>query len=208
MKNPNVSLPVSPHDDLASSSHEDLHYSSCHDHLHSSSQETTPRLVNYKASLEEGSLLIGYVVVQLPNHVWLFAAPWTAAHQAFLSLTISWSLPKFMPLHQWCHPAISSFDTLFSCARPFPASGTFPMSELFPWDDQNTGVSALASVLPMTVQGWFDLFAVQGTLRRLLHHHSLKASVLQHSALFTVQLSQPYVTTGKTIALTRPLLAK
>uniref|UniRef100_A0A8C2S7P7 Uncharacterized protein n=1 Tax=Capra hircus TaxID=9925 RepID=A0A8C2S7P7_CAPHI len=53
MKNPNVSLPVSPHDDLASSSHEDLHYSSCHDHLHSSSQETTPRLVNYKVFQNE-----------------------------------------------------------------------------------------------------------------------------------------------------------
>ena len=80
MKNLNVPLPVSPHDDLPSSSHddlhssscEDLHYSSCHDDLHSSSQETTPRPVNHKVSLEgEGSLLVGSVVavVQLPGHV-------------------------------------------------------------------------------------------------------------------------------------------
>ena len=80
MKNLNISLPVSSHDDLPSSSHddlhsssyEDMHYSSGHEDLHSSSQETTPRLVNYKVNLEEeGSLLSGYVVVvvHLPIHV-------------------------------------------------------------------------------------------------------------------------------------------
>ena len=78
------------------------------------------------------------------------------------------------------------------------------MSRLFTSDDQNTGVSASASVLPMISLkiSWFDLIAVQGTLRSLLQHHSSKASILWHSAFFTVQLSQLYVTTGKTIALT------
>ena len=84
------------------------------------------------------------------------------------------------------------------------------MSQLFASGSQSIGVSALASVLPMNTQelislrmDWLDLHAVQGTLKSLLHHHSSKASILQHSAFFTVQLSHPYMTTGKTIALTR-----
>ena len=66
--------------------------------------------------------------------------------------------PSSCPLHWWCHPAISSSDTLFSfCPQSFPASGTFPMSRLFASDDQNTGASASASVLPMSIQDWFPL---------------------------------------------------
>ena len=66
--------------------------------------------------------------------------------------------PSSCPLHWWCHPAISSSDALFSyCPQSFPASGTFPMSQLFASDDQNTGVSASASVLPKSIQGWFPL---------------------------------------------------
>ena len=77
------------------------------------------------------------------------------------------------------------------------------MSQLFASGGQSIGVSASASVLPMNVQDWLDLLAVQGTLKSLLQHHSSKASILQRSAFFTVQLSHPYMTTGKTIALTR-----
>ena len=77
------------------------------------------------------------------------------------------------------------------------------MSHLFTSGGQNTGASASVSVLPMSIQiDWFDLLAVQRTFRSLLQQHSLKASILQCSAFFTVQLSQPFVTTGKTIALT------
>ena len=82
------------------------------------------------------------------------------------------------------------------------------MSQLFTSDDQNTGVSASASVLPINIQlislktDWFDLLAVQETLRSLFQHHSSKASVLHGSTFFVVQLSQTYVTTGKTITLT------
>ena len=66
--------------------------------------------------------------------------------------------PSSYPLHQWCHPAISSSNALFSfCLQSFPASGNFPMSQLFISYDQNTGVSTSASVLPMNVQGWFPL---------------------------------------------------
>ena len=85
------------------------------------------------------------------------------------------------------------------------------MSQLFSWGGQSTGVSALASFLPKKSQGWspsewtdwLDLLAVQGTLKSFLQHHSSKASILRYSAFFTVQLSHPYMTTGKTIALTR-----
>ena len=92
----------------------------------------------------------------------------------------------------------------------FPASGSFQMSHLFPSGGQSIGVSASTSVLPMNTQGliffrmdWLDLLAVQGTLKSLLQHHSLKASILLCSAFFIAQLSHPYMTTGKTIALTR-----
>ena len=86
------------------------------------------------------------------------------------------------------------------------------MSRLFTSDDQNTGASASASVLLRELfrvdlpEDWFDLLAVQGTFRSLLQHHSLKAPILWHSAFFMVQLSQPYITTGKTIDFVyRPL---
>ena len=81
------------------------------------------------------------------------------------------------------------------------------MSQFFASGGQSIGLSTSASVLPMNIQGsfplgWLDLLAVQGTLKSLLQHHSSKASVLRHSAFFVVQLSHPYMTTGKTIALT------
>ena len=73
-------------------------------------------------------------------------------------LSVPHHLPKFAQVHRWCHPAISSSETLFSfCPQSFPASGTFPVSQLFASDDQNTGVSASASVLPMSTQGSFPL---------------------------------------------------
>ena len=115
------------------------------------------------------------------------------------------------PSTQWCHPAISSSVVPFSsCPQSLPASESFPMSQLFTWGGQSTGVSALAispsKEHPRLISfrmDWLDLLAVQGTRKSLLQHHSSTASILQCSAFFTVQLSQPYMTTGKTIALTR-----
>ena len=112
------------------------------------------------------------------------------------------------PWNRWCHPTISSSVVPFSsCFQSFPASRSFPMSRLLASGGQSIGASV--SVLPMNIQGWFpfqidcfDLLAVQGTLKSL-QHHSSKASILQPSAFFMVQLSHPYMTTGKTIALTR-----
>ena len=116
------------------------------------------------------------------------------------------------PLSRWCHPTISSSVIPFSsCLQSFPTSGSFQMSQLFASDGQSIGVSASTSVFPMNTQDWsisfrmhcLDLLAVQGTLKSLLQHHSSKASILRCSAFFIVQLSHPYMTTGKTIAFMR-----
>ena len=118
--------------------------------------------------------------------------------------------PNPCPSCRWCHTIISSSVVPFSsCSQSFPASGSFQMSQLFTSGCQNIGVSASTSVLPMNTQDWSPLgwtgwfSAVQGTLKCLLQHHSSKASILQHSIFFIVQLSYPYMTTGKTMALTR-----
>ena len=112
-------------------------------------------------------------------------------------------------LSQWCYPTISSSVFPFStCLQSFSASESFPMSWLFPSSSQGSGASASATVLP--VKGWFPLrinwfdLDVQGFLKSLLEHHISKASVLQHLALFMVQLSHPYMTMEKTIAWTIP----
>ena len=113
------------------------------------------------------------------------------------------------PLSQWCHPTIlSSVIPFSSCLQSFPTSGSFPMRQFFASGGQSIGASA--SVLPMNEYSglisfridWFDLLSVQGTLKSLLQHHSSKASILVCSAFFIVQFSHPYMTTGKTIALT------
>ena len=109
------------------------------------------------------------------------------------------------------HPTISSSVVPFSSSpRSFPVLGSFPVSQLFASGDQkcwsfsfNISPSSEHPELVSCRMDWLDLLAVQGTLKSLLQHHSLKASILQHSAFFTVQLSHPYMTTGKTIALTR-----
>ena len=116
-----------------------------------------------------------------------------------------------MSIKSVSHPTISSSVIPFSsCLQSFPASGSFQMSKLFTSGCQSIGVSASTSVLPMNTQDWsplrmdwLDLLAGQETLKSLLQHHSSKASILWHSAFFIVQLSHLYMTTGKTIALTR-----
>ena len=114
------------------------------------------------------------------------------------------------PSSWWCHSTISSSVVpLSSCLQAFPVSGSFPVSPFFTSGGQSTGVSASASVLPMNIQDWFSLgwacwISLQSKgLSSLIQYHSSKASILQHSAFFIVQLSHPYTTTGKTIALTR-----
>ena len=89
---------------------------------------------------------------------WFFATPWTTARQASLSITTLGVHPNPCPLSRWCHPTISSSVVPFSsCLQSFPASGYFPMSQLFASGGQRIGVSASASVLPMNTQDWSPL---------------------------------------------------
>ena len=114
------------------------------------------------------------------------------------------------PLSRWCHPAISSSVIPFSfCPRPLPASGTFPMSQLFAWGGQSIGVSASAPVLPVNTQdwsplGWAGWISLQSKgLSRVFSNATVQKHQFFGAQLSTVQLSHPYMTTGKTIALTR-----
>ena len=118
--------------------------------------------------------------------------------------------PISCPLGQWCHPTISSSVVPFSsCLQSFPSSGSFKwVSSLHQvakvWSFSfNIRPSREHSGLISFRMDWLDLLAVERTPKTLLQHHSSKASILQHSAFFIVQLSHPYMTTGKTIALTR-----
>ena len=135
--------------------------------------------------------------------------PWTATHQDSLSITNSWNLLKLMSIHSvmpsnhfvLCHP----FLLLPSI---FPSIKLFSNESVLHISGQSTGVSASASVLPMTIQDWFPLgwtgwISLQSKgFKSLLQHHSSKVSILWHSAFLIVQLSHPYMTTGKSIALT------
>ena len=151
--------------------------------------------------------------VQSLSHVWLFATPWTAAHQASRSITNSQSLLKLMSIES-VMPLLTIASSVFpfsSCLQSFPASESFQVTQFFTSGGQSIRVSASASVLPMNEYSgqisfrmdWLDLHAVQKTIKGLLQHHSSKASILWHSAFPIVQLSHPYMTTGKTLALTR-----
>ena len=96
--------------------------------------------------------------VQSLSRVRLFVTPCTAARQASLSITNSWSLLKLCLLSQWCHPSISSSVVPFSsCPQSLPASESFPVSQPFTWGGQSIEVSALASVLPLNTQDWSPL---------------------------------------------------
>ena len=114
------------------------------------------------------------------------------------------------PLSWWCHPTISSSVIPFSsCPQSFPASGSFPVSQLFVSGGHHIksfsfSISSSDKYLGLIFFriDLFDLLTVQGTLKSLLQHHSSKALVLRCSAFFIVQLLHPYITTGKTIALT------
>ena len=147
--------------------------------------------------------------VQSLSRVWLFASPWIAARQTSLSIT---SYPNPCPSSRWCHPAISSCRPLF-LLPPIPPSikvfsneSTLRMRWPKYWSFSFSIIPSKA--IPGLISfrmNWLDLLGVQGTLKSLLQHHSSKASVLRHSAFFTVQLSHPYMTTGKTIALNRQI---
>ena len=148
--------------------------------------------------------------VQLLSRVWLFPAPWTAACQASLSITNSWSLLKLMFIESvmpsnhliLCH-LLLLLPSIFPRIRVFSNESVLHIRWPKYWSlSFSISPSNEYSGLISFRMDWLDLLAVQGTLKSLLQHHSSKASILQRSAFFIVQLSYPYVTTGKTIALT------
>ena len=135
--------------------------------------------------------------------------PWTAAHQASLSITNSWSLltsiESVMPSNQLilCHP-ILLLPSIFPSIRVFSNESVLCFGWPKYWSfNFNISPSNEYSGPISFRMDWLDLLAVQGTLKSLLQHHSSNASILWRSAFFIVQLSHPYMTTGKTIALTR-----
>ena len=146
--------------------------------------------------------------VQLLSHVRLFATPWIAARQASLSITNFWSLLKLMSIELvmpsnhliLCHPLL--LPSIFPSFRVFSnVSGLHIRWPEFWSFSFSISPSNEYSGLMSFWMDWLDLLEVQGTLKSLLQHHSSKASILWHSAFFMVQLSHPYMTTGKTIAL-------
>ena len=152
-----------------------------------------------------------FSLLQSLRHVRLFVTPWTAACQAFLYVTNSRSLPKLMSIESvmpsnhliFCHPLLL-LPPVFPSIRVFSNESTLRMRWPKYW-------SFSFSIIPSHEHpglisfrmDWLDLLAVQGTLKSLLQHHSSKLSSLRCSAFFTVQLSYPYMTTGKTTALIR-----
>ena len=154
-----------------------------------------------------GSLLLPFSNLAMSDSLWPYGLQHTRPPCPSPSPGVC---PISFSLHQWCHPVISSSDTLFSfCPQSFPASGTFPMMSIHirwpkhwsfsftisPFSEYSGLISFMLDCL--------DLLAVQETFKSLLQHHSSKASVLWCSAFFIVQLSHPHLTTGKTIVLTR-----
>ena len=130
------------------------------------------------------------VVVQLLSHVRLFVTPWPAAHQAPLSFSISQRMRKLM-LIWWCYLTISSSVLPFSsCLQSFPASGSFPMSQLYASGGQSIELSASASVLPMNIQGWFPL-GLTGLISLLSRELSsiFSSTTVQLHQFFGTQLS-------------------
>ena len=167
----------------------------------SSPQLTSPQI----------SLVNQFSSVQLLSHVQLFVTPWITARQASLSITNSrsslrlTSIESVMPSSHliFCHPllllppippGIRVFSNESTLRMRWPKYWSFSFS-ISP-SKEHPGLISFR-------MDWLDLLAVQGTLKSLLQHHSSKASILWHSAFFTVQLSHPYMTPGKTIALTR-----
>ena len=129
--------------------------------------------------------------VQLLSRVWLFATPRIAACQAFLSITSSWSSLKLMSIERWYHPAISSSAVPFSsCPQSLPASESFPMSQLFAWGGQSTGVLALASFLSKNTQDWSPLgWTGWISLQSKGLSRDFSSNTVQKHQFFHVQLS-------------------
>ena len=140
-------------------------------------------------------VVIKFVIFQLLSCVWLFVTPWTAAHQASLSFTISWSLLKLMSIelvmpsnHLILCPPLLLLPSIFPSIRAFSNESALHIRWPKYWNFNISPSNEYSGLISFRID-WFDLLAVQGTLKSLLQHHSLKASILRHSAFFMVQLT-------------------
>ena len=175
------------------------------------------QLVNPEAGQKTSKEIWGHEVsissVQSLSHVWLFATPWITARQASLSITNSQSSLRFTSIESvmpsshliLCRPLLL-LPPIPPSIRVFSSESTLLMRWPKYWSFSFSIPSKEIPGLISFRMDWLNLLAVQGTLKSLLQHQSSKASILQRLAFFTVQLSQPYMTTGKTIALTRRTL--
>ena len=156
-------------------------------------------------------ILAHFSSVQLLSDVQLFVTPWTATCQASLSITNSWSLLRFMSVESvmppnhltLCHPLLllpSIFPSIRVSSNRSVLHIRWPQYQSFSFSIST--FNKYSQLISFTMD-CLDLLAVQGTLKSLLQHHSSKASILQYLAFFMVQISHRYMTTGKTIALTR-----
>ena len=165
----------------------------------------SPGIVSEINSLPHG---ITFSSVQSLSHIWHFVNPWAAARQASLSVTNSQNLLKLMSIESvmpsnhliFCHPLIP--PSIFPSIKVFCNESVLHIRGPKYWSFSfSISPSNEYSRLISFRIDWFDCLAVQGTLKSLLQHHSSKASILLHSVFFMVQLSHPYMTTGKTVAL-------
>ena len=177
----------------------------------SESKQVTLWLSSPARNIQEGNHWTQFSSVQSLSRVWLLAAPWTAARQASLSITNSWNPPKLMSMELvipsshliHCCPLLL-LPSIFPSIRVFSNKSTLRIRWPKYWSlSFNISPSNEQPGLISFRMDWLDLLAVQGTLKSLLQHHSSKASILRRLAFFIIQLSHPYMTTGKTIALTR-----
>ena len=169
-------------------------------------------LVLFTAPVSEWCLnYIKFSSVQSLSHVRLFVTPWIAARQASLSITNSWSLLKLMSIESvipsnhliLCHPLLL-LCSIFPRIRVFSSESVLHTRwpKYWSFSFSISPSNEYSGLISFRID-WFDLLAAQGTLKSFLQHHSSKAFILWHSAFFIVQLPHTYMTTGKTIALTR-----
>ena len=176
-------------------------------------ESRSPREMSIISDMQiTSSLSVQFSSVQSFSRVWLFETPWTVWHaRPPCPSPTPGVYPNPCPLSWWCHPTISSSVIPFSCRlQSFATPGSFQMSQLFTSGGQSIGVSASASVLPMNTQdwsplGWTGWISLQSKgLSRVFSNTTIQKHQFFSAQLFLiVQLSHPYMTTGKTIALTR-----
>ena len=150
-------------------------------------------------------------VVQSLSHVWLFVTPWAVAHWASLSITNPWNLLKLISIESvmpsnhltLCRPLLLP-PSIFPSIRVFPNESALHIRwpEYWSFSFSISPPNEYSGLISFRM-AWLDCLAVQGTLKSLLQHHNSKASIIRSSAFFIVQLSYPYLTTGKNIPLTR-----